>query len=65
MQELYRMIPKVDLFLQKNEMQILIREYGRNAVTEALREALAKLRRQAESMQTENLETENPETENP
>ena len=63
MQELYRMIPKVDLFLQKNEMQILIRDYGRNAVTEALREALAKLRRQAESMQTENPETENPETE--
>ncbi|MDO5345662.1 MAG: L-seryl-tRNA(Sec) selenium transferase [Lachnospiraceae bacterium] len=51
MQELYRMIPKVDIFLQKKAMQALIGEYGRNSVTEALREALAGLRRQAEQLE--------------
>lgn len=46
MQKLYRMIPKVDLFLQSEAMEELIQSYGRSAVTEAVRQELDSLRSQ-------------------
>lgn len=47
MQEFYRMIPKVDFFMQKREMTDLTEQYGREAVLEVLREELEKLREMA------------------
>ncbi|MDD2957004.1 MAG: L-seryl-tRNA(Sec) selenium transferase [Lachnospiraceae bacterium] len=44
MQELYRMIPKVDIFLKNETMTILIEQYGQTEVTDAVREELQRLR---------------------
>ena len=42
--QLYRSLPKVDLFLSTEEGQILIKQYGKEAVAGALRMELERLR---------------------
>ena len=41
---LYRSIPKVDILLEKEEIQNAIEEYGREIVMEAIREEMEGLR---------------------
>lgn len=49
----YRKIPKVDVLLETEELQLAIKEWGRAPVTEAVREELADIRRWIEKAEEE------------